>query len=380
MSEPIFPIIETDPSELYRIGMDRIVELAPDFDADVTAAPEAWLMEAVAEVAADINDTASVMPENLFVYYGQEMLGIQLTEGSSSIAEITVTCGDTLGHTIPEATAFLLYLDGETSFEFICTEDIVIPNGVDTGTFEVVCTSTTDLSNDAGVAGAELVDALSFVSSIAVDVAAAGGAEDETEEEYVERLTDLLQLLSTRPITAHDFEISARANFGGRWSCLDTYDAVLDAWDNPLTVTMVGVKDDGTLFSAPEKAAVLAFFELNRLTNFVIHVIDPDLEPIDVSFSITVSEGFDPADTLALAEANVAEFISPAYWGQPPTGDEIRWDTNTVVRYFAMVNVVLNTIGVESLDTLLLDGLTVDYNLANEWTLADNGTITGAIT
>lgn len=379
MSEPIFPIIETDATELYRVGMERIAELVPGFDTDVVASPEAWLLEAVAEIASEVQATASFVPQNIFRYYGENILNIPLLEGQPATAELTVTVGDTLGHTIPEGTTYQLYLDGETSYEFVSIDDVIIPNGSNTATFDVVCTTPTEEANGAGVAGADLVDSIPYVTSIAVPTTAADGSSDETEEEYLQRLTDTLQLLSTRPITARDFEISARANFGGRWLCLDTYDADLATWNNPLTVTLVGVKDDGTLFTAGELASVQAFFDLNKLTNFVVHVISPSSTAIDVSFTITVEDGADDAITLAAAEANVTTFLSPENWALPMSGDDVRWERTDAVRYFDLVAVILGTVGVKSLDALTLEGGTADVALPNSWTLTTPGVITGTV-
>lgn len=380
MSDPIFPVIETDASELYSIGMDRIVELEPGFDPDVIGSPESWLLEAVAEIASEVQTAASTVPEAIFRHFGETMLGLQLVEGVPSTASITVTCGDSLGHTIYEGTSFLLYLDGEIAYEFECAGDIVIAFGDTAATFTVTCTTATSDANGSGVAGVELVDSLPFVSSVELDTAAVDGTDAETDAAYVERLADTLQLLSTRPITSHDFETSARANFGGRWLCLDTYDADLATWDNPLTLTLVGIKDDGTAFTTPELEAVDTYMQAHRMANWVIHVEQPDFAAVDASFTITVAPGYDEAGTLADAITSAETFLSPASWGLPPGGDEVRWDGTTTVRYFGLVNAILNTVGVLSLDTLTLEGATTDYTLANEWTLVTNGTITGAVT
>ena len=544
MSEPIFPIITTDATELYKIGMERIAELVPGFDTDVVASPEAWLLEAVAEIASEVQAAASTVPEAIFLHYGQNILGIPLNEGLPAVATLELTLGDSLGHTIPEGTAFQLYLDAETAYEFVLQDDVIVPNGDSTASVDVVCTSLTDEANGAGVAGAELVDSIPYVASIAVTAEAIDGVSEETEEEYLSRLTDTLQLLSTRPITARDYEIAARARFGGRWLCLDGYKSdhntltvnqagietdttgwaaasncsiaksstqaaegtsslrlsstaagdmsattptgvsgepvtagekytaraefradanarAVDvgiawytaagaligsidygastsdttsgwtersvtavapdtaafaavvvrvvatggaaelhyvdkiafrlgeltswaaggtvAWLNPLTVTLVGVKDDGSTFTTLELAGVQEFFDLNKMVNFVVHTMQPATQSIDVSFSISVDYGFDDQATLELAEASVSSFLSAALWGLPNVGDDARWEIRDKVRYFDLVGLLVGTVGVKSLDTLTVNGGTVDVSLPNKWTLATSGTITGAL-
>ena len=379
MSEPIFPTIETDAAELYRIGMQRIADLVPEFDTDVVGSPESWLMEAVSEIASEVQLAASTVPESIFRHFGQNMIGLAPTEGQQSVATVQVVCGDALGHTIDEGTAFLLYTDGETSFEFVTTEDVLIPNGGTTADIQVVCTTPTSVSNGAGVAGVELVDSLPFVASTTIVTTAAGGSDDETEDEYMVRLNSMLQLLSMRPITPRDFETLLRATFGGRWLCLDGYDRDLATWGNALTVTMVGIKDDGSLFTAGELLLVDAFLEANRMVNFVTYTMQPNLETINVSFDISIEDGYDAAETLALVDANLSSYLSPAMWGLPQSGDEFRWDVSDTVRYFSIVNVILNTLGVKALNSVTLMGVTIDHALANEWTLADTGTITGVV-
>ena len=543
MSEPIFPIIETDASELYRIGMERIAELAPGFDTEVVASPEAWLMEAVAEIASEVQTAASTVPEEIFRYYGENVLGIAVLEGVAAHATITVTANDNLGHTIDAGTSFLLYSDAETSYEFQNEDDAVILPGDTFVTFDVACTTAMAASNGAGVSGVELVDSLPYVLSLAVVDVAANGSDDETTDAYLERLNATLQLLSSRPITARDFEISARANFGGRWLALDGFNpsnnlltdnqasietnttglvahsncviaktsaqaafgtsslsltassaanmsagtltglsgiavtpgetytgrlsvrsavtartataqiiwynaagsvistssgtgaadsaaawgdrtvtavapaaaafAALDLlitspalsevhymdklqirrggtsgwvaggtaeWNNALTITLVGIKDDGTTFTQLEMDAVQAFMQANRMVNFVVNVISPSFTAVGVTFDISVAEGFDAADTLALAISNVQDFLSPEEWALPVSGDEIRWDVNTKVRYFDVVNRILNTLGVKTLNSVSVNGGTSDVTLPNNWTLVTNGTIAGTVT
>lgn len=365
MSEPIFPILETDPSELYNIAMARLKELVPDFDTDNISSPESWILEAVAEVAAEVQQTASLVPSEIFRYFGENFLGITPDDGNSSVARVRVTAADSLGHTIPEDTAFLLYTDGDTSYEFVSTADAVIPNGQTVIEFDVTCSSVGSDSNGAGVALVELVDSLTFASEVEIVSNAAGGIDAEDQEQYESKLRDSMELLNSRPITPYDFEKLARVTFGGRWLAMDTYSLPSDTWGVPRCLTLVGLTDDGGFFTLAENNTIKSFFENNREVNFLIYVTQPTTIPVDVECEIKIGVDYDPAEVLADVEAAIEDFFSLTTWGLPDGGDEAAWVGVDFVSYFKLGAAIADVNGVSTVPLLDLQNDQEDASLGD---------------
>ena len=79
-----------------------------------------------------------------------------------------------------------------------------------------------------------------------VDHATAGGADEESPDDYLDRLTEPLRMVALRPILPQDFAILALQNEGvGRAVALNLYDPATGTWDNERTVTLILADADG---------------------------------------------------------------------------------------------------------------------------------------
>lgn len=147
-------------------------------------------------------------------------------------------------------------------------------------------------------------------------------------------------------------------------------------------VTVALTDEVGQPVTSTAATAVDAYLQSLREVNFEVYVIDPTYTTIHVTFTVTIYDGFVPADVVAAAEAAVAAYLSPAAWGLPRTGDRFIWLQKTYVRYLELATVLNNTEGVDEVTALQLgvEGgalSTADVILSGAAPLPQPGTITG---
>jgi hypothetical protein len=158
-----------------------------------------------------------------------------------------------------------------------------------------------------------------------------------------------------------------------------------DSTGNERMIAVALVDAAGNAASSAVKNAVQASLDAQREVNFVVNVIDPSYALIDVTFTITAFEGFDPAAVVDAAEAAVTAFLDPASWGLAPTRDLHSWINNTSVRQLDLAAIIKNTPGVAFITSLQLriSGgtlATTDVALPGAAPLPLAGAITGAHT
>lgn len=154
---------------------------------------------------------------------------------------------------------------------------------------------------------------------------------------------------------------------------------------NARTVTVAAVDEAGNAPTGAATAAGTALLEADREVNFLVFVIGPHYTTIDVSFTINVADGFQAADVEERAELAVADFLNPAHWGLPTSGDQRAWVNEPTVRYNDLAWVIRNVQGVRHLVTgslqFCVSGGTpaaTDVTLDGVAPLPRPGTISGA--
>lgn len=207
--------VETDPDDLAQEGFDYLESVITGFVAN-PGNVETWLIEAIARIAAMVRDVAADVPKAIFRYLGSTLHGIAPIDDVSATATSTWTMVDDTGYTIPEGTVVSLVGPDNELIAFETVGDVTVdPGNTVTAAGEVVLVASEagSAANDA-VAPVTLVDSLAYVSSIALVAAPSGGTDAETDEEYLDRLSAELQLLTPRPIIPEDFAVLARGEDG----------------------------------------------------------------------------------------------------------------------------------------------------------------------
>lgn len=187
---------------------------------------EVWLLAAFARIAAEVTTVAASVPAAIFRAYGTQMIGLPALDGEAATITTTWTAQDTAGYTAPAGTQVAHRVSGDTLIIFETTTDMVITPGSSSLAGVVLTAVAVGVdSNDVPTGAMELIDSLSWVSTIVATATSSGGVDAETDTAYLDRLAAELRLSSPRPILPDDFAILARRVEGvTRALAVDGYD------------------------------------------------------------------------------------------------------------------------------------------------------------
>jgi baseplate J-like protein len=394
MADYITPPLTTEPDDLSAEAFAYLEDRIPGW----LPAPgnlETWLIESLAQLAGELMDVASAVPAEIFAYFGASLLGLPPHVATPAMSTTTWTASDDLGYTIQAGTLIGIPATGDELVGFAVQEDVVIAPGA------TIVAGVTVVAEDAGAdangltGDPELIDALDYIASVTLDAPTAGGTDGEEVDDYLNRLRELLTLLSPRPILPNDFAVLAKQHAAvGRATAIDLFQAGTEL--DPATgadmvippasvtpvercVTVVVVGEDGEPIGKPARQEIADDLDARREVNFLVYVIDPAYVTVDVAFSITVYEGYDAQAVVAQAESDVADYLSPANFGIPPFGDQLVWVADTKVRWLEVAEVINRTEGVWYIATLTINGGTADIDLPDPAGLSRAGTVDGQV-
>ena len=234
-----------------------------------------------------------------------------------------------------------------------------------------------------------MLDPLAFVASVSLDAATSGGSDQEATSDYLARLSDLLTLMTPRPILPQDFAVLVQRSYPqvARCVAIDLYKADTQTPNTPRCVTVVPIDDAGNALDATTKSDIDAFLQARREVNFLAYVADPTYTMIDVQFTVHSYPGYDPVDVAARVVDTLTAYLTPGNWGLPPYGDTSgrSWINDTKVRYLELTEQVNRTEGVHYVDTLTFRTgaaayATTDITLTGVAPLPRPGSITGTAT
>lgn len=346
--------ITTDPDDLLTDWIAELRTFWPNWEPN-----EGSLLyraaAAICRIIATGTDVAALVPGEIFRTAGRSLFKVLPNDGSQSSADTTWTMLDDAGYTIPAGS--VVSIDG-VLFETI--NDTDVPNGTTVAT-PVVVRSIDDGAATAnlGSAGADvrLEEGLAFVLSIELIAPTAGGADPETQDEYMVRLVEQLSLLTIIPVLAPDLPKMARTVTGVyRATVLDNYDASTGTPNVPGHAT-VGVQDEaGGIVPAPVKTEVTDLLTAGnrRLINAVIHVVDADYTPVDVTVNGIVFPNADIATVQANVSAAIAAFLESTRWGQSQEGDPTSWLNQPVVSLYDLAAAIDQSQGFDRITNLLV--------------------------
>jgi hypothetical protein len=379
-----YPLV-VDPDAIVT---QTVLDLAAQVGIDVSEINEGDPAFALAEVLALRTAESRILTvdfaEYAFRQYARLILGVTQTAAAAATMPTTWTLADDLGHTIPAGTrvAWRTASGGAlVAFEVV---DAVAVDAGDTEA-EIVLSAVVEgvAGNGHGPGALTLIDPLSYVTTVVSDAASSGGVDAETGPEYSDRVAEEATLLSLTPILEDDFEVLARRVDGvHRARATARYDFATLTADVGGHVTVAVVDEDGATVAAEVKTAVETLLEdaAARITNFVVHVVDPVATVVTVDFDAIALDGYDPVTVEAAAIAALENLLDPAVWGG---GDEDppAWRTNATVRHETLLHTLLDTPGIDRYAdvTLTLNGGTADVALNAIRGLPDP-TVTGDVT
>jgi Baseplate J-like protein len=348
---------------------------------------EAWLIEALAEIAGELRVLTGLVPNSIFEYFGSSIMGLPPYEATEATGDTTWTATDTAGYAVNAGTLIAVRPPATNdAFAFEVIDSFSIPAG-STVTTPVAVRALQPGANASGITGTvEMLDPLDFIAGVTLDAPTTGGIDAETGDDYLSRLSDLMTLLTPRPILPKDFAVLAQRMIPGvaRSVAIDLYNASTQQTDQPRCVTVVAIDEDGEAVSSAIKQEIDDLLQSMREVNFLVWEADPTYTTIDVTYDVVCYPEQVAADVIARTTANLNKYLSPANWGLPPYGDTSArsWINQTVVRYLEISEVINRTDGVHYINTLTIcvsGGTmgTADIALTGVAPLTRPGTMTG---
>lgn len=223
----IEPPLDVDPDSLANDALDYLIANVPGWSPQ-DGHIEVWLITALARMVAEARTVASAVPTTIFRFFGRSLLLLDPIDAAAASAPSTWTMIDNQGYTIPAGTLVGLRRTGDELVPFRVRDAVTVPYGLTTTLPGEVILDAFDeglAANGLPAGAAEMIDALSFVESVVTTAITSGGADAETDDEYLDRLSNELQLLTPRPILTGDFAVLARRVPGvHRAVAIDGYD------------------------------------------------------------------------------------------------------------------------------------------------------------
>ena len=348
-----------------------------------------WLIEAFAAVAAEIRSLAADVPAAIFTTYGEEVLAIPIRVPTPATARSTWTASDDRGYSIPIGTQFTVPRTGDELVAFqVIAGATILPGERSVSDVEVAGVEAGARANGLSGRG-EIVDPLSWVESIDMS-AAVGGDDGQDPTAYLYELSMLMRVIALRPILPGDFAILALRVVGvGRAVAMDGYDPDSRTWGHARTISLLLTDDDGEPVPPAIATQTRSTLEDLREVNFVVNVIAPDYEDVDVGYEVTAFAEQNPELVREACDAALHDYLSPANWrlgttspgisaGEvipPPLGDAE--PGRMVVRRNELIGLLDRTRGVDWVDDVTINGEPADHALDGPTTLPRPGEIEG---
>jgi uncharacterized phage protein gp47/JayE len=375
-----------DATELSNVALDYMADVISGWTprpANVITV----LLEGNGQMAAEALDQASPIPPAVYATIGETVYGITRQVAVPAVATATFTfAADTPAVMVDAQSQLVVPNPSGDPQVFLTDADITAPAGG--GDVQVGVTAEEPGAQANGSFGtAELVTDVDGVETITV-TQAQGGVDEEDDDTYLDRLTNLLTLLAPRPILPNDFAVLAMQIPGvGRALAIDLY--IPGASENPVgdtdapecdgtphtnvprALTIAITDTDGGAPDTALKQRVWETIDAQREVNFLTYVIGPTYTVIDVQATVVGYPGKIPADVEAAAEAMLAQWLDPANWGtMPGAGGPREWAQNTKARLYEAVDYLNRAQNVFYVTDVQLRGYPVGGS-PGAWTTAD---------
>lgn len=208
MPDYILEPLDTDPDSILQDAVDYIQTFHPEWQPS-EAQLDILILRFVSLKMAVVADMASRVMRAIYRYFGSTVVNIQPISGAIATVSIQFTAIDTVGHTLPAGTTVgLTDANGDIHLFSTQSDGVILP-GQTTVTSSAEAVEEGEASNNlSGIV--QLVQQIDWLSSASTAAASSGGADAETDEDYLNRLTANLSLMAPRPILAADFSLMAR--------------------------------------------------------------------------------------------------------------------------------------------------------------------------
>jgi uncharacterized phage protein gp47/JayE len=354
-----------DPDALADAAVAYLEQAIPGFEAR-PGNVETVLLYANAQIGAEIVEQAAEIDPLIFSYLGEDLLGIAAREATAATGTLTVTwAADVQTATLyPAGSLLAVPSPAGESVAFQTDLDLEAPAGGGAQTVTITALEAGEASNGA-YGAAEPIDIVDGADALNVAQPTSGGSEEETSDEYLARLAEALTILAPRPILPNDFSVLARQVEGvERATTLDLYQpstaqggvgaprGASPATNVPRCATVIITGEDGAAPDATLMQTVYDLLDTSREVNFLVYVVPPGYDAIDVQATVRAYPGHDVAAVQAAAELELAHWLDPAAWGTPPGGFSGEWIFDNTVRLYEAVDALNAAAGVHYVESV----------------------------
>jgi hypothetical protein len=383
MTNYISPPLETDPDQLTQDAFDYLSTNIPGWvprDGHL----EVWQIQAIMAKIANTQDIASAVFLSIFRTYGSTVMGFQPIDAIAATIPTTWTMVDNAGYTVFAGTQVAWAISGNEFVVYEVVADVVVaPGSVATpaGSVVLVAIEPGIAGNGNGPGAMTLLDPLAFVNSVVATSAATGGVDAESDDTYLARFKDDLELLTPRPILARDYAVLTRNVTGvHRATGIDNYNPLDNTDGNERMVAIAAVDVNGDAVDVPTKTAIAAYLEGMREVNFVVHVFNPTYTAVGVTFTFTVDPNANPTTVQGLAIQAVRDFLDKSTWGVDGNDtSKVSWTNATTVHFNDLISVLYAVPGLKSVPVLQINGVAADLVMAGRIALPTIGVISGTL-
>jgi len=355
------PELDTDPASVTDKMVDRLMERQPGWES-YDGALEVALLESVGAESATLN---AGVQEALSVYaaVGIGVTAFQLPVDAGLTASLTADVEvNSVGSEIPTGFAVTGVTPAGVEVAFELLEGITAD--ATTVTVTLTATDTGDYANQVPAGPLTVITSTTDVSAVTATSASTGGADAETLEDYLDRLTDYLASLRPGGVRASDLATLARTVPGvERAIGIDLYDpsdtTPAASQQHERTATVVAIDDAGQAVTSPTLQATL---EEAREVNFIVHLAQPKYTAVQIAVTVTKRPTADTDVVEAAVELAVARFIAPDRWGSTTDAPQ-SWTERSKLRTYDIAAAVLSVPDVASIETIQINGGTADVTL-----------------
>lgn len=370
MSEYIIAPIDTDPIDILDEAYSELQSFIPGWEPS-DGQLDAWIIQSMASQAAESRDVVSGVTKSIFRWFGAYLVNLPPIDSSAAQGNSTWVMIDMLGHTIPAGTQVGITDSGGNVIPFEVQDDVVVlpgSNATPAGAVVLIAVDSGATGSGLGSAGSSvtLLDPLDYVLTVTLTATTSGGQDAESDDDYLNRLSQELTLLAPRPILPNDFTLFAR-KITGVWRAvaIDGYNpAGGGTYGNDRTVSIAAVDQAGNPVSAPVKANIDADLQARREQNFNVFVIDPTTSTVDVTWRVKALPGYNTGAVLTDVNNALTSYLDPATWGTPDN-DSRGWIQKTTVRYLELAQVINEVQGVDYIVNLTFRIAPAAYAIAD---------------
>src|SRR5215471_558874 len=149
--------LESDPTALTQEVYADIIAQAPSWvpqDGNL----DVWIIKAMASLASENRDLASDVQDDIFRYFGANLVGVQPIDATPATGATTWTMIDSLGHLIPAGTLMGITDSAGNIQPFQTVNDVTVPVGntaTASGEVSIIAVNPGSSGNALGSAGAQ---------------------------------------------------------------------------------------------------------------------------------------------------------------------------------------------------------------------------------